>query len=172
MPRITGPSWSPIQVASVRIPQILRPFTSTSFGHLSASAPSGSSGASVWATASPPAMVRRGSRSGTTCGRSTMLHARLVPGGDCQARPPRPRPAVCSSAMTTAPLGSAGSLSAHSRAMSCVLSTRSKNLNGRAPNARRRLSVENRSVMCSAPWSCAAGGFAALIAMKSIVTCR
>ena len=86
---------------SARIPAILAPSTSTSFGHFSrASTP-----AVCWradATATPASSGSQPSRAGTA-GRSSTEKVRERRGGLIQRRPIRPRPEVCASATSTRP---------------------------------------------------------------------
>ena len=91
--------------ASARIPPSLAGPARTSFGHLScASTEATERTAAVTATpASSGSQPRRAG--GTPCGRSRSENVRAARGGDTQARPSRPRPALCSSAASTAPSG-------------------------------------------------------------------
>ena len=74
--------------------------------------------------------------------------ASATSGGDCQARPLRPRPRVCWLATTTAPSGAP--VSSQDLATSFVLPIESKYLNGRL---RRLVKIASDSVMKS--FSCA-----------------
>ena len=87
---------------SARIPAILAPSTSTSFGHFSrASTPAVCCRAD--ATATPASSGTQPSRPAGTAGRSSTEKVRARRGGLIQRRPIRPRPAVCASATSTRP---------------------------------------------------------------------
>ena len=103
-PRTTLPS-----AASARIPATFLPRTSTSFGGLTfAESPVCREIAAH--TASAARTVSSGSRSGSTAGVSTIEKRRPASFGASHTRPSRPRPAVCSSAATTAPSGAPSSM--------------------------------------------------------------
>ena len=59
--------------------------------------------ASALASAPPTSSVSGGISGGGRFGRSRIEKYRFAPGGECQVRPSRPRPAVCASAVMTSP---------------------------------------------------------------------
>ena len=141
MPTTTWCTRSRSALISVKMPATFLPSTSTSFGHLSAGTTSNCTSAS--ATATPAASVSGGTRCGASGGRSTTEKYKLDPGGECQRRPSRPRPRVCSSATTTAPAGAPAR--AHAAASSLVDST-----DGRCRHARPSHAVVSRAATTSA----------------------
>ena len=90
MPSTAQPSWGR---PSTRIPASFRPSTRTSFGHLIRQS---TGTASATATAAASGSDSLGSR-------STSDISTAEPGRAAQVRPWRPRPAVCSSAVTSVP---------------------------------------------------------------------
>ena len=105
---------------STRMPATLRPSSHTSFGHLTAvrSGPP-MTASTVSATATP---VASGSSRGGS--RMTTEQSSARPAGATHTRPCRPRPAVCSAAVTTVPWGAPAAAS--SRARTFVESIRRK----------------------------------------------
>ena len=105
MPRTRWRMRSPSLDISVRIPATLRgpPATSrrTSFGHLSLGARRSCD--SVAASAAPARRVRGATFRAGRAGRSSREKVRFSPGRECQLRPRRPRPFVCSSATMSSP---------------------------------------------------------------------
>jgi hypothetical protein len=98
---------------SSRIPLSLRPSIQMSFGHLMPQrAAANASQASATATGTPSgSSASRRVRSRTSTDTSSAL-----PGGADHVRPCRPRPALCSAAVTTVPSGAPASASSRARA--------------------------------------------------------
>ena len=88
---------------SSRMPAILAPRTSTSFGHLSSALTEwGRNRSTVSATASAATKLSSATSPGVRCARNK-IDAYRLPTGLCQCRARRPRPAVCWRAHTTVP---------------------------------------------------------------------
>ena len=106
MTACTGPFDGP--AISIRTPPSLAQPASRrsrrSFGHFSIT-PTAPQRSSARATASPTARLRPESDAAPPANFHSREKARLPPRGACQARPLRPRPAVCSSATNTLPEG-------------------------------------------------------------------
>src|SRR5580704_1236722 len=91
--------------ASARMPASLAEPTRTSFGHLSCASTAATSRTAA-ATATPASSGSQPRRArGTGAGRSSTEKVKAARGGAVQARPSRPRPALCCSATRTAPSG-------------------------------------------------------------------
>src|SRR5580704_7501556 len=99
------PTTTASPAASARMPASLAGPARTSLGHLtSASTPATARTAAATATPASSGSQPRTARG--TAGRSSTEKVRAARGGDTQARPSRPRPALCCSAARTAPSGS------------------------------------------------------------------